>query len=206
MAGGKTFVYWDACVFIAFLKGDKPAAEIKEGIRYWSDRARSGKVTLVTSTLTITEVVRFHHQDKYRMFTEFMRRHVTRRAADHIVCQRAHAFRDHFTELGLREHEARKALAEEEARIALERKQKVVKPLPVKAPRKLATQDAIHLATATIYDCVAFHTFDGESQRDTPFLKLLHLNGQIPNFTIPITLPRAPGSEPMDLFDIARGT
>lgn len=33
-------VYWDACVFIAFLKGDKPAEAIKEGLRFWTEEAR----------------------------------------------------------------------------------------------------------------------------------------------------------------------
>lgn len=204
MAGSKPVVYWDACVFIAFLKGDKPAEAIKAGLKYWSEKARSGEVTLVTSTLTYVEVLRFHHQEKYWGFLEFVRRHVQKRAADHIVCQRAHIYRDHFAALAQKEHEADVARAETEAREASKRKGKPVKPQPVKAIRQLATPDSIHLATAAVSGCNNFHTFDGTGKDEGRFRKLIHLNGQIPQFGIPISLPLLPASEEMDFFDAMR--
>lgn len=204
MAGTKPIVYWDSCVFIAFLKGDKPAEEIKAGLEYWTEKARASEATILTSTLTFVEVLRFKHEPEFRQFQRFMRRPVLKRAADHIVCQRAHDIRDHFARLAATKHKHDLEKARQKALEDSERKGKHVKPQPVAAPRKLATPDSIHLATASLYDCTAFHTFDGEGINEGKgFLKLLQLNGQIPGFSIPIALPQSPSAQ-KSLFDLMR--
>lgn len=52
--------YWDAAPFIAWLKPEpwrKPACE------GWLDQAEKGKLTIVTSTVTLMEVVKLDHSD-----------------------------------------------------------------------------------------------------------------------------------------------
>lgn len=160
MAGNKTpRVYWDACVFIALYKGDKPAQEIKDGLRYWTAKARAGEAHIVTSAITYAEVLRFHHQQKYPIFSAFMDRYVIRQAADVPVMKLCHEIRDYFAGHGF----------------------------------NLATADAIHVATAVATDCDELHTFDGISGKHAKnCLKLLPLNGQIPNTKMRICLPKAP--------------
>ena len=54
MANNPTSVYWDSCVYLDFLRGGHPnQAHLRAVLKDWE----AGKVTLVTSTLTIAEVL-----------------------------------------------------------------------------------------------------------------------------------------------------
>ncbi|MDE0047824.1 MAG: PIN domain-containing protein [Chloroflexota bacterium] len=54
MASNPARVYWDSCVYLDFLRGGHPnRAHLRAVLRDWE----VGKVTLVTSTLTIAEVL-----------------------------------------------------------------------------------------------------------------------------------------------------
>ncbi len=54
MASNPNRVYWDSCVYLDFLRGGHPnQAHMRAVLRDWE----AGNVTLVTSTLTITEVL-----------------------------------------------------------------------------------------------------------------------------------------------------
>lgn len=204
MAGIKHHVYWDACVFIAYLKGDRAAEPIREGLRFWTDEARAQRAKLITSAITYTEVLRFHHAPNFKAFREFLRRYVTVRVADHLVCGRAEEYRSHFQAIETELYEKRlTAQREHVRRMALEKAARFgrLAKLPTKDPevaaiRKLSTADAIHLATASLYEeCTEFHTFDGEKRKKRSHLGLLDLNGQIPRFKVPIRLPYRPAGE-----------
>jgi predicted nucleic acid-binding protein len=211
VAGTKPHVvYWDACVFIAFLKGDRDAEKIKEALRYWTEEARAGRAKIITSALTYTEVLRFYHPSTFKAFREFMRRHVTVRAADHIVCGRASEYRSHFVPIETAAYEKRlrdaqevaTALARQKAEAKGQRAKRDPKKVEVPGIKSLRSPDAIHLATASLYDaCTAFHTFDGEGKSKGTALRLLDLNGLLPGFSIPITLPRKPDTGYVDFFD-----
>ncbi len=55
MAGNDT-LYWDSCVFIAWMKDEpRPAGEI-DGIRDIVEKAKRREVSIITSTLTYAEV------------------------------------------------------------------------------------------------------------------------------------------------------
>ena len=58
MKSGKPVIYWDTCVFIAWLKEerDKWPPAIWQGIQDVADLAQIGQAILVTSTLIRTEV------------------------------------------------------------------------------------------------------------------------------------------------------
>lgn len=196
----KPIVYWDSCVFIAFLKGDREAEEIKEGVKYWSERAIQGEAAIVTSTITAVEVLRFCNEPNYFDFHRFLQRYVKRHAADHVVCQRAHGIRNHFIRLA-DEHRERVQEAEQaryDAALAdwsgREPGKRGNPPTLSQVARFkcVSTADAIHLATASLYEqCEHFHTFDGqaEERESDQFHKLLRLNGRIPDFRIPIGIP-----------------
>jgi len=54
VASNPTCVYWDSCVYLDFLRGGHPnQAHLRAVLKDWE----AGKVTLVTSTLTIAEVL-----------------------------------------------------------------------------------------------------------------------------------------------------
>lgn len=54
MANNPAVVYWDSCAYLDFLRGGHPnQAHLRAVLRDWE----SGKVTMVTSTLTIAEVL-----------------------------------------------------------------------------------------------------------------------------------------------------
>jgi len=52
--------YWDAATFLAWLKPEPARKPACEG---WLDLARHGKLVIVTSTLTLVEVVKFDKSD-----------------------------------------------------------------------------------------------------------------------------------------------
>lgn len=52
--------YWDAATFLAWLKPEPARKPACEG---WLDRARQGKLLIVTSTITLAEVVKFDKSD-----------------------------------------------------------------------------------------------------------------------------------------------
>lgn len=80
----------------------------------------------------------------------------------------------------LREH----FFAEKQARLEEYKRKGIKQGVPT-----LCTPDAIHLATAEVYDCAEFHTFDLRSKRRC--VGLLRLVLPAP-FRVRITKPEAP--------------
>jgi predicted nucleic acid-binding protein len=88
---------------------------------------------------------------------------------------------------------AAKAIALAKAAKHGRRAKKDPKAPEVPALKSLKGPDAIHLATASLYpECTQFHTFDGEGRSKGTALRLLDLNGVVPNFKMACAGSRRP--------------
>jgi predicted nucleic acid-binding protein len=171
MSGSKiTAYYFDACVYLACLRNEeshygKPRIQAIKAV--WQQSERGG-VAVVTSALTITEVL--SHKLNAKAEKDFTR---TIQSGIHQVedvtppiAFRARQYRDYY------------------------------KAHPVKWPRgnetrsDLTTADAIHLATASILGCDQFWTFDGSSTTIKPTIGILWLGNQVGTDSMIICQPQ----------------
>jgi len=58
MPSDRAAVYWDSCVFISRIQGDPERIDL---LRQLTSLAEKGKLLIVTSVLTIAEVLRTEH-------------------------------------------------------------------------------------------------------------------------------------------------
>jgi hypothetical protein len=96
MAGADPIYYWDTCLFLAWIKDEQRPSGEMDGVREIIARAKRREVKIVTSVLTMVEVL----QSKLpvgmdRLFTEMMRR-VSRIGMDSKVAALAHDIRDYY--------------------------------------------------------------------------------------------------------------
>jgi predicted nucleic acid-binding protein len=126
-------VYWDSCIWIALINQEQGRFRQIQGVL---DRARAGKVQIVTSTFTLAEVVKRRCGDQSfampegddDLFAELLKQdYVVLAAVDWDIGTRARALFREFNDRGLK------------------------KP-----------QDAVHLATAVVENVDELHTFDGD--------------------------------------------
>jgi predicted nucleic acid-binding protein len=139
--------YWDACIYLAWLKNER-AAYGDTSINALARIAKDHfdrKVAIVTSTLTLIEVLSSSLTEEQE--TRF---HHCFRPFDHV-------------------------LYEVDPPIALKAREFRERCLKDKSGKKLATPDAIHLATAIICKADAFITFD-DGGKSKKHLGLLELN------------------------------
>ena len=57
MAGNSPLYYWDSCLFIAWLKDEQRKTGDMDGVREVIEQAKRREVKLMTSVLTLTEVL-----------------------------------------------------------------------------------------------------------------------------------------------------
>jgi predicted nucleic acid-binding protein len=158
MKSGRPVIYWDTCVFIAWLKDEKatwPPA-IWQGILDVADLVQIGQAILVTSTLIRTEVFlgRLTIEQKQKFAGILRRTNVQEVAPDMRITDRGSTIRE---------------------------------------KHNIKTPDAIHLATAIIYDVDEMHTMDGwhaDGKRDG----LLALSGSVAEYNLRITEPYPRGT------------
>lgn len=132
-------VYWDTNVFISLFNGGQSrSAEELDGLNFWADRVDEGSALVVTSTLTLAEVLEFADLSasslspiQYKRFETFFYDHnkVEIVGVDIGVIRRTKEIRERH-------------------------KNDRLSP-------KLTLPDAIHLATAANSKCDHLHTFDG---------------------------------------------
>ena len=99
MAGRRT-VYWDACIFIAWLKGEeRPNKADLDGITYLVEEWDEGRLTIVTSTITRIEVLDSTLTvDQATQFALSLRRSTLRVIGVMTpIADIAHALRDFYT-------------------------------------------------------------------------------------------------------------
>lgn len=162
MSGSKRNSYWDTCILLAHIKGEKHRPRELEGIREQVTLMERGNLVLVTSAITLTEILQSkltdHHKDllsKLYLNKSFqiIETHIT-------IAWLASEIRDFYQQ----KHDMDGSL-------------------------KLATPDAIHLATAIYAECPCFYTFDDGKCGNS--LGLLSLNGSkiADKYTIDIERP-----------------
>jgi len=158
MKSGKPVIYWDTCVFIAWLKDEQnkwPSA-IWQGIQDVADLVQIGQAILVTSTLIRTEIfLGTLTPEEKQKFQGILRRKNVQEVAPHMrITDRASTIRE---------------------------------------KHKIKTPDAIHLATAILYDVDEMQTMDGwheDGKRDG----LLALSGNVAEYKLVITEPYPRGT------------
>jgi predicted nucleic acid-binding protein len=161
MAGAEPIYSWDTCLFLAWIKDEQRKSGEMDGVREVIARARQRNVKIVTSVMTMVEVL----QSKLpvgmdRLFTDMMKR-VHRIGVDTKVAAPAHDIRDHF-----------------------------VQKSAEFGGKTLSAPDAVHLATAILYRATEFHTFDdgGSSSKS---IGLLSLSGNVGGHKLTICKPMA---------------
>jgi predicted nucleic acid-binding protein len=165
MSGNKLrrIIYWDACVYLAWLKGEEShGKDCLDAIRFAAKESSEGLCVIVTSTITFIEVLSAQlTEDQERLFRRsFRSQHHTARDVDPPVAMKARDFRQ--------------------------------KLLGNPSGKTLATPDAIHLATAQIYDA-EFWTFDNGGKGKS--IGLLELDGDARVDGLKICKPWAPKME-----------
>jgi predicted nucleic acid-binding protein len=90
----KEIVYWDSCVFIDFLQ---QTSGRYEACKYIHDRAESGTLIIVTSTVTLAEVARLPdagglmpHEKSRQILDYFKNPYIAVRQLDRTIAERAH--------------------------------------------------------------------------------------------------------------------
>lgn len=166
-------VYWDACIFIAWILDEQRPTGQMEGVYYWANEIQKGKVILVTSNITRAEVLDCTLTDEQKKkFEGFLKRpNVSTPAANNKIMGIVHEIRDYYQNL----------------------KSSGQTTLPT-----VTTPDAIHLATGIYYECDEFHTFD---EKDKPKRRaLIPLSNNVAGkYRLKICIPAA---IQQDLFSI----
>ena len=161
MAGIKPLYYWDSCVFIAWLTEDPTYEEYLPGMEEYTSQIDRNEITLVTSTIVRSEVLPDkmpgNTMDRFEQFLK--RRNVTEAALDPRVSKLSASIRSYY---------------------AREKQAGNVTKIP-------STPDAIHLATAVLYEVKEMHTFDDGGTGGG--LGLLGLSGNVAGYTLKICRP-----------------
>lgn len=131
MPGGDPLYYWDTCMFLAWIKDEERPTGEMDGVREVVARAKRREVKIMTSALTLVEVLDSKLPVGMDNLFKGMMRRVRMISMDTKIAGVAHDLRDYYasrpSEFG---------------------------------GKLLATPDAIHLATAILYRADEFHTFD----------------------------------------------
>lgn len=133
----RTIVYWDSCVFIEWMATEPTyGQDAKDALSEMARRVRQGSFTIITSSLSISEVLSSRLPSHIaQSFPDLLRTEgFLSIDVDRKIASKASWYRDHYLN------------CQDEI-----------------APKTLSTADAIHLATASINRCDAFYTFDGIS-------------------------------------------
>jgi predicted nucleic acid-binding protein len=154
-------IYWDSCVFIAWIKDEKRPPGEMDGIYECVGHVQKGKIRIVTSVMTRTEVFETDLtpdvSEKYANLLN--RRNVQTLDQDLRVSNLAREIREFYE------------------------RQSQIDHLP-----GLSTPDAVHLATAIHYRVEEFWTFDDGGYKSR---SLLSLNGNVAGHPLVITKPMA---------------
>ena len=161
--------YFDACVYLAYLRNEEShygKARIRAIEAIWKQSERGGAAVL-TSAITLTEVLA--HKLNAKAEKKFIQ----------IIQSGIHQCEDVTPPISMRARQYRD----------------YYQANPVKCPHgegirsDLTTPDAIHLATAVIFNCEQFLTFDGSSSGRKNTIGLLWLENKVGNDSLIISQP-----------------
>lgn len=131
MAGTEPVYYWDSCIFLAWIKDEERTIGDMDGVREVVERVKRREAKIITSVLTITEVLESRLPAGMKSLIEGLMKRVVRVGMDIKIAKMAHDLRDYYmqrsTEFG---------------------------------GKTLGAPDAIHLATGILNRVTEFHTFD----------------------------------------------
>lgn len=169
MTTGKPIVYWDACVFLSWIKNENRPNNEMDGVNAVAQKIDKDHVILLTSDITIGEILDSTLDDNARQKLKdiFKRRNCRSVAADRRVNSLASEIRDYYQQ------------------------RKDIDLLPT-----LMLPDAIHLATAILYSVTEFHTFDANDGRNKK-RAILPLNGNVAGYPLVICKPPLPDRGPL---------
>jgi len=97
-------LYWDACIFLAWLQNEQLDPGVMEGIEEHAKRVTNNQAILVTSIMTRTEVLdsRLSKAAKDQFTNLFKRRNVEWINHDERVSTLSHDIRDHYDQQGVK--------------------------------------------------------------------------------------------------------
>jgi predicted nucleic acid-binding protein len=160
-------LYWDTCVFLAWIKDESVWPEdVKKGIAQTIEMAMSGEVTIVTSALTMAEILeaKMTPEQKHRFAGIFAAPYLQLVDLDRRISTRSSTIRDY--------HDTRRYNPDGSH----------------KSGSFMRMPDAIHLATAIHMNVTAVHTLDG-SGKNPRRLDMLELDGNVGGFPLAIRRP-----------------
>lgn len=164
MRQGKPIIYWDTCIFLAWLKDEKRPNKEMDGVNFIAHEIHDNHVILITSVVTKGEVLESTLDKRGLILWDsfFKRKNAREVVADGRIMQLTHDIRDYYQQ------------------------RKIADGLPT-----LTLPDATHLATAIIYGATEFHTFD---ENDIPKRRraILPLNGNVAGHPLKICKPPLP--------------
>lgn len=138
MTGKTPRIYWDSCIFLALIKGEKLTPDIDAAISDAAEAADEGKLTIVTSVLTRAEVLdaKWTKAEADRFTTVLDQGVVEEYVIDQRIAGLASQIRSGYVSR--------------------------VPPISVKTP------DSLHLATAIIAGVEEMWTLDGTAKHSRP--------------------------------------
>lgn len=172
---GRRKIYWDNTCWIAWLNGegtDKWPADVIQGMKDVITEVEAGQAILFTSAITRTEL------PQNRLSPD------QRKSFDQLMRRS-----------NVREVNADPRVASLAGDIREHHKQQ-------KPSRKIHTPDAIHLATAILFEADEFQTMDG-LQKDGSVRKLLKLSGNVGGHDLKVVTPYPRNTPPDELKTIA---
>lgn len=167
--GGRPVVYWDACVFILHLTNNQRDPVKAELVREQVRKLDDGEIIVVTSVLTLTEVLECTIPPENRLRLETLKQMPDRLAIVQVSMPIAEAA-----------HDIRSGL----------------KASPKGGTKTVSTADAIHVATAIDHKCEVLYTFDQNDRVRS--LGLIPLSGIPEVKNLRIEKPPAPPQKSMD--------
>jgi predicted nucleic acid-binding protein len=180
MSGGRATIYWDTCIWLAWLKNEKRDPAEMGGIQQCVERFEKGEILIATSVLTLPEMLDLQNKlsalnlRKFQLF--FRRSDLIRIATDMRVAEIAQRIRDYYF---------------------LEFQKD---GLPT-----LELGDALHLASAIHYNVDEFITFDERDSKRPSRAKrgILPLDGNVAGHKLSIKKPSVIGQMPLQLVQPA---
>lgn len=166
--GRRDAVYWDTCIWVAWFGEEVRKDGEMEGIQEDVEQFERGDVLIATSPIILPEMLNLSEKLTPRQserFTQFFdRSDVIKIAPDIGVCRIAQRLRDHYF------------------------RQYKINGLPT-----LDMGDALHLACAIRFQCLAFHTFDEKDVRKPSKAQrgLIGLSGNVAGYALTIRKPQA---------------
>jgi hypothetical protein len=163
---GSTVVYWDSCIFFAWIKDELLPESVKKGIEQTIEKAYKGEAVIATSVVALTEVLQSKMTaDQKEKFKEiFHHPHLQMVDVDRRIAAKAAVVREHY-----------------DTRTYDKNGNKL-------GGSFMSLGDSLHVATAIHISVREMHTLDGAGKH-TKRLDLLKLNGNVAGIKLVIVQP-----------------